>query len=67
MVQEKIPESALESNEIKPANLKGNQPIILIGRTHAEAEASIFYFGHLIRTVDSFEKYLMLGKTECSR
>ena len=25
------------------------------------------YFGHLIRTVDSFEKTLMLGKIECRR
>ena len=43
VVLEKIPESPLKSNEIKPANLKGNQPWILIGRTHAEAEALVFW------------------------
>ena len=30
---EKTPESPLESKEIKPDNLKGNQPWILIGRS----------------------------------
>ena len=30
-------ESLLDSKEIKPVNLKGNQPWILIGRTDAEA------------------------------
>ena len=32
-------ESPLDCKEIKPVNLKGNQPWILIGRTDAEAEA----------------------------
>ena len=40
---EKTPESPLESKEIKPVNLKGNQPWTLIGRTDAEAEAPIFW------------------------
>ena len=31
------------SKEIKPVNLKGNQPWILIGRTDAEAEAPILW------------------------
>ena len=31
-------ESPLDSREIKPVNLKGNQPWIFIGRTNAEAE-----------------------------
>ena len=35
----KIPESSLDSKEIKPVNSKGNQPLIFIGRTDAEAEA----------------------------
>ena len=39
MVLDKTPESPLDSNEMKPVNLKGNQPWILIGRTDAEAEA----------------------------
>ena len=36
VVLEKTPESPLDSKEIKPVNLKGNQPWILIGRTDAE-------------------------------
>ena len=35
---------------------------MFIGRTDAEAEAT--NFGHLMQRVDSFEKTLMLGKTE---
>ena len=34
-VLEKTPESPLDSKEIKPVSLKGNQPWILIGRTDA--------------------------------
>ena len=37
VVLEKVLESPLDSKEIKPVNLKGNQPWILIGRTDAEA------------------------------
>ena len=51
----------LDSEEIKPVNLKGDQPWIFTGRTDAEAEAQ--YFGHLMRTDDSMEKSLMLGNT----
>ena len=29
--------SPLDSKEIKPVNLKGNQPSVFIGRTHSEA------------------------------
>ena len=39
---EKTLESPLDSKEIKPVNLKGNQPWILIGRTDAEDEAPVF-------------------------
>ena len=35
-------ESPLDSKEIKPVNLKGNQPWILSGRTDAEAEIPVF-------------------------
>ena len=38
---------------------------MFIGRTEVEAELQ--YFGHLIRRADSFEKILMLGKTEGRR
>ena len=40
-VLEKTLESPLDSKEIKPVNPKGNKPWIFIGRTDAEAEASI--------------------------
>ena len=43
VVLEKTPESPLDSKKIKLANLKGNQPWILIGRTDAEAEAPVFW------------------------
>ena len=33
----------LDSEEIKPANPKGNQPEIFIGRTDAEAETPILW------------------------
>ena len=36
-------ESPLDSKEIKPVNLKGNLPWILIGRTDAEAESPVFW------------------------
>ena len=34
---EKIPKCPLDSKEIKPVNVKENQPWIFIGRTDAEA------------------------------
>ena len=40
---EKTPESPLDSKEIKPVNLKGNQPWIFTGSTDAEAEAPVFW------------------------
>ena len=42
MVLEKILESSLDSKEIKSINPKGNQSLLFIGRTDAEAEAAIF-------------------------
>ena len=39
VVLEKTPESSLDSKEIKPVNLKGDQPWIFTGRTDAEAPA----------------------------
>ena len=35
--------SYLDSKEIKPVNLNGNQPWIYIGRTDAEAEVPILW------------------------
>ena len=43
MVLEKTLESPLDSKEIKPVNPKGNQPWIYIGRTDAEASASVLW------------------------
>ena len=58
MVLEKTLESPLEIKGIKP----GNQPWILFGRADAETKAPVP--DHLMRTADSLEKTLMLGKIE---
>ena len=50
----------LGSQEIKPVNLKGNQPWIFIGKT---MKLKLWYLGHLIWRADSFEKTLKLDKT----
>ena len=42
VVLEKIPESPLDIKEIKPVNLKGDQPWIFTGRPDGEAEALVF-------------------------
>ena len=36
-------ESPLDCKDIKPGNLKGNQSLIFIGRTDAEAETPILW------------------------
>ena len=43
VVLKKAPESPLDSKEVKPVNLKGNQPRILLGRTDTEAETPVFW------------------------
>ena len=43
VVMEKTPESLLNCNVIKPVNLKGNQPWIVIGRTDVETEEPILW------------------------
>ena len=40
---EKTPESPLDSKEIKPVNLNGNQSWVVTGRTTAGAEAPVFW------------------------
>ena len=65
VVLEKTPASPLDNKEIKPVHLRENHPLILIGRTDAEAETPVF--GHLMRTADSLEKSLILGNTEGRR
>ena len=63
VVLEKILESPLDSKETKPVNPKWNQPWILIGKLKLKLQ----YFGHLMWTVFSLEKALMLGKIEGRR
>ena len=48
--------------KIKPANPKGNQPWIFIGRTDAEAEAPILW--PLMWRANSLENTLILGQIE---
>ena len=43
VVLEKTPESPLYCKEIKPVNLRGDQPWMFTGRTDAEAEAPVFW------------------------
>ena len=43
MLLKKTLESPLDCKEIQSVNPKGNQPLILTGRTDAEAEAPIFW------------------------
>ena len=62
-VLEKTLESPLDCKEIKSTNPKGNQSLIFIGRT--DAEASIF--GHLMWRTDSLEKTLLLETIEGMR
>ena len=47
-------ESPLDTKEIKPFNPKGNQSVICIGRSDAEAEAPILWL--------SDEKNRLIGK-----
>ena len=54
MVLEKTLESSLDCKEIKPVNPKGNQPLVFIGKTDAEAEAPILW--------SPDKKSLLIGK-----
>ena len=63
-VLEKTLESPLDCKEIQLVHPKGNQPLIIIGRTYAEADTPILY---LMGRADSFENTLMLGMIEGRR
>ena len=65
VVLEKTLESPLDCKEIQPVNRKGNQPWIFIGRTDAEAEATILW--SLMWRADLLEKTLMLRKIKGRR
>ena len=64
LVLEKTSESPLDCKELKPVNPKGNQPWLFIGRTDAEANASILWPAD---AESPLEKTLMLGKIEGRR
>ena len=61
VVLEKILESSLDCKEMKPVNPKGNQSWILLEGLMLQ------YFGHLMQSVDSLEKNMMLGKIKDRR
>ena len=65
VVLEKTLESPLDCKEIQPVHLEGDQSWVFIGRN--DVKLKLQYFGHLMWRADSFEKTLMLGKTEGRR
>ena len=65
MVLEKTLESPLECKEILPDHPKGYQSWVFIGRT--ELRLKLQSFGHLMQSVDSLEKTLMLGRIGAGR
>ena len=60
MVLEKTLESPLDCKEIQPIHSEGDQPWDFFGRNDAKAETPVL--GHLMRTVDSLEKTVILGE-----
>ena len=65
VVLEKTLESPLDSEEIQLVHPEGNQSWIFIGRTDAEVATAILWPPEVKN--DSFEKTLMLGRTEGGR
>ena len=65
MVLEKTVESPLDSREIKPVNPKGKQPEYSLEGLMLKLKLQ--YFDHLLQRTNSWEKTLMLGKTEGRR
>ena len=65
MVLEKTLESPLDCKEIQPVHSEGDQPWDFLEGMMLKLKLQ--YFGHLMRRTDSFEKTLMLGKTEGGR
>ena len=62
---EKTLQSPLDCKDIQPVHPKGNKSWVFTGRTDVEAETPILWPPD--RKSDSFEKTLMLGKTEGRR
>ena len=65
VVLEKTLESPLDCKEIQPVHTKRNQSWMFIEGLMLKMKLQ--YFGHLMWKTDSFEKPLMLGKTEGKR
>ena len=65
LMLEKTLESPLDNKEIQPVHPKGDQSWVFIGRTDVEAETPILWPPDV--RADSFEKTVMLGKTEGGR
>ena len=65
MLLKKTLESLWDSKEIKPINLKGNQPEYSLAGLRLRLKLQSF--GHLMQRADSLEKTLMLGKIEDRR
>ena len=61
------PEGPLDSKEIKPINLKGNQPWIFSPLEGLMLKLKLQYFGNQMWTDDSLEKSLTLEKIEGRR
>ena len=59
MVLEKTLESPLDSKEIQPVHSEGDQPWISLEGVILKLKLQ--YFGHLMQSVDSLEKTLILG------
>ena len=60
IVLEKTPQSPMDIKEIKPVNLKGDQPWIFTARTDAGAEAPVFWSSDVNRRLNG--KVLDAGK-----
>ena len=69
MVLEKTLESPLDSKEIKSINqiLRKINPEYSLEGLMLKLKLKLQYFGHWMRTANSLEKTLMLGKTEGTR
>ena len=65
MVLEKTLESPFDGKEIQAVNSKEISPEYSLERLMLKL--TFQYFGHLLRSTDSFEKTLMLGKIEGRR
>ena len=60
-----MPESPLDSKEIKPVNPKGNQPKYPLDGLMLKLNRQ--YFGYLMQRANSLKKAQMLGKIEVKK